>query len=239
MKGFETIKGYSNKLLDIAIRLLCAQFDIRNIYNLFGEHQGCVKYHFSISHTCIVSLRTMKVYERRRNSGRCFISKILEKWWQKQEKKNNKLEVLKMKTKAINLKLFHYVLVAKKKKNHPPKRYWWRLDTRYYKYYQLRHIEKICKSYQQQGEAKVAEDQQEEEEICHLYKSYDQELFKQLNKTTISKLQLKLIYDVLYVPGINQNLLSVAQLLEKGYKMVFEDKKSVNKDTKDVEVIKI
>jgi len=35
---------------------------------------------------------------------------------------------------------------------------------------------------------------------------------------------LKLIYEVLYVPEINQNLLSVGQLLEKGYKVLFEDK---------------
>jgi hypothetical protein len=35
---------------------------------------------------------------------------------------------------------------------------------------------------------------------------------------------LKLISDVLYVPEINQNLLSVGQLLEKGYKVLFEDK---------------
>jgi hypothetical protein len=34
---------------------------------------------------------------------------------------------------------------------------------------------------------------------------------------------LKLISNVLYVSEINQNLLSVGQLLEKGYKVLFED----------------
>ena len=44
---------------------------------------------------------------------------------------------------------------------------------------------------------------------------------------------MKLIFDVLYVPEINQNLLSVTLLLEKGYKVMFEDKNYVIKDTKD------
>ena len=34
----------------------------------------------------------------------------------------------------------------------------------------------------------------------------------------------KFISDVLYVPEIDQNLFSVGQLIEKGYKVVFEDK---------------
>jgi hypothetical protein len=33
----------------------------------------------------------------------------------------------------------------------------------------------------------------------------------------------KTISDVLYVPGIDQNLLSVGQLIEKGMKVVFEN----------------
>jgi len=67
--------------------------------------------------------------------------------------------------------------------------------------------------------------------------TYDHELFKELDETTISKVRigngaliavkgkgtvaieghsgLKLISDVLYVPEINQNLLSVTQLQEK------------------------
>jgi len=32
----------------------------------------------------------------------------------------------------------------------------------------------------------------------------------------------KIIYDVLYVPEIDQNLLSVGQLLEKGYVVMFK-----------------
>ena len=76
--------------------------------------------------------------------------------------------------------------------------------------------------------------------------TYDQDLFKDLNTTYISKVRignrayisikgkgtiaidgypsLKLISDVLLVPKIEQNLLSVGQLMEKGYKLSFEDK---------------
>lgn len=32
----------------------------------------------------------------------------------------------------------------------------------------------------------------------------------------------KLMHDVLYVPGLTQNLLSVGQLMKKGYKMIFD-----------------
>ncbi|CAL5347060.1 unnamed protein product [Camellia sinensis] len=91
--------------------------------------------------------------------------------------------------------------------------------------------------------------------------TYDRELFRELDKTAISKVRigngahiavkgkgtvaiegctgLKLISDVLYVPEINQNLLSVTQLLEKGYKVLFKDKNCVIKDTKGIEVFKV
>ena len=49
----------------------------------------------------------------------------------------------------------------------------------------------------------------------------------------------KLISDVLYVPEINQNLLSVSQLLEKGYKVLFEDKSCVIKDVEGIKIFKV
>jgi hypothetical protein len=91
--------------------------------------------------------------------------------------------------------------------------------------------------------------------------TYDKELFKRLDRTAISKVRigngaylavkgkgtvaikgntsLKLISDVLYVPEINQNLLSVGQLLEKGYKVLFEDKFCLITDAQNKEVFKI
>ena len=91
--------------------------------------------------------------------------------------------------------------------------------------------------------------------------TYDRELFRELDKTAIFKVRigngahiavkgkgtvaieshtgLKLISYVLYVPEINQNLLSVTQLLEKGYKVLFEDKNCVIKDTEGREMFRV
>jgi len=96
---------------------------------------------------------------------------------------------------------------------------------------------------------------------CTSHMTYDQELFKKLDRIAISKVRigneaylavkgkgtvaikgntgLKLIYDVLYVPEINQNLLSVDQLLEKGYKVLFEDKFCLITDAQKREVFKV
>ena len=48
---------------------------------------------------------------------------------------------------------------------------------------------------------------------------------------------IKLIPDVLYVPEIDQNLLSVGQLLEKNYYLVFKDKKCVVYDSAGSELV--
>ena len=91
--------------------------------------------------------------------------------------------------------------------------------------------------------------------------TYDEELFKELDKTTISKVKIgngkcisvkgkgtiaiesysgtKIITDVLYVLDINQNLLSVGQLLEKGYKVLFEDKMCLIQDAKWHDLFKV
>ena len=91
--------------------------------------------------------------------------------------------------------------------------------------------------------------------------TYDQELFKDLDATYNTNVRigngekiamkgkrtiviegctgLKLIPDVLYVPEINQNLLSVGQLLEKGYKVLFEDKSCMNKDSDNKELFRV
>ena len=93
---------------------------------------------------------------------------------------------------------------------------------------------------------------------CTNHMTYDQGLFKELDKTVISKVRigngaylavkgkgtvaieghigLKLISNVLYVLEINQNLLSVGQLLEKGYKVLFEDNQCMIADAQGREV---
>ncbi|CAL5401670.1 unnamed protein product [Camellia sinensis] len=167
------------------------------------------------------------------------------------------------------------------KTNHPQSKCWWRPDIKCRKCNLLGHIEKVCRSKQQQeGEAKMV-DQQEEEHLfvpscyasessnehwlvesgCTNHMTYDKELFRELDRTKISKVKVgngefievrckgivaiesvlgtKLITDVLYVPRIDQNLLGVGQLLEKGYKLLFEDKKCMIRDADGREVCTI
>jgi len=47
----------------------------------------------------------------------------------------------------------------------------------------------------------------------------------------------KLISNVLYVPEIDQNMLSVGQLVKKGYKVLFENKSF--KDACDKDILKV
>ena len=96
---------------------------------------------------------------------------------------------------------------------------------------------------------------------CTNHMTHDGKLFKELDRNIISKVKIgngthlkvegkgtvaiethsgfKLISDVLYVPEINQNLLSVSQLLDKGYKVLFEDKSCVIEDAEGIEVFNI
>ena len=96
---------------------------------------------------------------------------------------------------------------------------------------------------------------------CTNHLTYEQGLFRELNKIIISEVRignreyisargkrtvaieslssLKLIPDALFVPNIDQNLLSVGQLLEKGFKVLFEDKFYMIKDANGKNVFKI
>jgi len=83
--------------------------------------------------------------------------------------------------------------------------------------------------------------------------TYDNKSFKELKPSQISKVKIghesqisvkgigtivvathsgtKTITDVLYVSDIDQNLLSVGQLLQKGFEVFFEDNHCLIKDT--------
>nr|KYP72493.1 Retrovirus-related Pol polyprotein from transposon TNT 1-94 [Cajanus cajan] len=168
------------------------------------------------------------------------------------------------------------------KRNHPHFRCWRRPNIRYNKCNQLGHIAKFCNNKRKsQTEAQVADQQEEEEQLfaatcfatnnnceswlidsgCTHHMTYDEELFKELDRTIVSKVRIgnadriavkgkgtiaienclgtKIITDVLFVPEINQNLLSVGQLLEKGYKILFEDKMCLIKDASGHDLFKV
>jgi len=81
---------------------------------------------------------------------------------------------------------------------------------------------------------------------CTNHKTYEKILFNELKPTKIFIIRIgngdkvlvegkgtvviktslgnKVVSDVLYVPDIDQNMLSIYQLVEKGYKVSFEDK---------------
>jgi len=96
---------------------------------------------------------------------------------------------------------------------------------------------------------------------CTHHMTHDKDMFVKLDKTYSSKVKIgngdyievkgigdiaidvdsdtKIFSDVLYVPEINQNLLSVGQLLEKGYVVVFKDKTCEVFDTTDIKLMSI
>ena len=96
---------------------------------------------------------------------------------------------------------------------------------------------------------------------CTNHMTHDQEFFKELDRSKTSRVRIgngvfittegkgtvaiescqgtKLIYDVLYVSEIDQNLLSVGQLLEKGFKLNFEENHCSIKDANNKEMFSI
>ena len=98
--------------------------------------------------------------------------------------------------------------------------------------------------------------------MCHFaFTTYDKELFKEFISTEISKVRIgngqhitvkgkgtiaiesclgtKLISDVLDVTEINQNLLSVGQLIEKDFKEYFEYMYCLIRDAYGQEIFKV
>ncbi|RVW82656.1 Retrovirus-related Pol polyprotein from transposon RE1 [Vitis vinifera] len=141
-----------------------------------------------------------------------------------------------------------------KKTNHPQQKCWWRPDVK------CNNVEEqlfsaTCFANGSTFESWLVDSG------CTNHMTYDQDLFREIDRTTISKVRigngeyipvkgkgtvaiesltgLKLISDVLFVPDIDQNLLSVGQLVEKGFKVCFEDKNCIIKDTEGREVFNI
>ena len=96
---------------------------------------------------------------------------------------------------------------------------------------------------------------------CTNHMTNNKELFRDLRQTNITKVRIgngdyisvkgkgtieiascsgiKLIPDVLFVPEIDQNLLSVGQLIEKGFKVAFEEKYCLIKDAAGQDIFKV
>ena len=96
---------------------------------------------------------------------------------------------------------------------------------------------------------------------CTNHMTFDRDLFKDLDTSINSKVRIgngeyiavkgkgtvaikslsgtKILKDVLYVPEINQNLLSVGQMLERGFRVFFEDNKCLIKDTTGEELFQV
>nr|CAN70970.1 hypothetical protein VITISV_009201 [Vitis vinifera] len=129
------------------------------------------------------------------------------------------------------------------KKGHPPFRCWRRPDAKYSKCNKLGHEVVICKHKNKIQEADA------------------QALFKDLKPTTIRNVRIgngdhipvkengtiaistnistNTISDVLFIPDIDQNSLSVDQLIEKGFKVSFENKHCLIHDANGQEVFKV
>ncbi|RDX89297.1 hypothetical protein CR513_28992, partial [Mucuna pruriens] len=96
---------------------------------------------------------------------------------------------------------------------------------------------------------------------CTNHMTFDSDLFKELDISIVSKVKIrngehiavkgkdtvtiesisstKLIKDVLFVPNISQILLSVGQLIQKGFKVIFESDQCLIKDVDDNKVFKV
>jgi len=96
---------------------------------------------------------------------------------------------------------------------------------------------------------------------CTNHMTHHEEIFRDLDRSAISKVRIdngdylpakgkgtvaikscsgtKLISDVLYVLELDQNLLSVGQLLENCFKLTFEDKKCVIFDPKGQQICQV
>ncbi|OMO51785.1 Integrase, catalytic core [Corchorus capsularis] len=137
-----------------------------------------------------------------------------------------------------------------KRPNHAEKDCWFNPDSTCSKCNQNGHMEKVCKNKQQQHKrAQVAEDDENHEEQINVDLSYNSKVrigngeyleVKGKGDIVVSTPKgNKVISDVLYVLEIDVNLISVGQLLERGYKVVFSDNACTISDSTGVELMNV
>lgn len=163
MKELETIKEYSDRLLDNVnkVRLLSTDFsDSRIVQKIlvtvpekFEATISSLENSRDVSSITLAELlNALQAQEQRRLMRQ---EGYMEGVFQAVSQ-NNMYKIGKQSNinNSSNNTTFPSCLYCKKS-NRPQKRCWWRPDIKCHKCGQLGHIERICKSQQQQGEAKT------------------------------------------------------------------------------------
>ncbi|XP_052189904.1 uncharacterized protein LOC127799722 [Diospyros lotus] len=259
MKESETIQEYSNKLLEIAnkLRLLGGEFaDMRLVQKFlvsvperFETTISALENTKDLSKLTLVELLSAFQAQEQRRSMRqegTIEGALYVKSQQKQSdkgKKQGKKEFDAANGKASSSGKKEYPPCQYcGKKGHPPYRCWKRPNVQCHKCKQLGHIAKFCKNKSQQVvEAKVADQQQEKQLfVAASFATRSPDEIKGEGTIAIdTSAGTKMISNVLYVPDVSHNLLSVGQLLEKGFKVLFEDKMCLILDAKGQKLFRV
>ncbi|WVY89496.1 hypothetical protein V8G54_035010 [Vigna mungo] len=246
MNESETIKEYSNTLLGIAnkIKLLGSDFadsrivrenpcdsakNVRSVYCLIGEYKESVQDYFGRGVTRFASPRTL-MSEDRVVEGALRVKH--------HEVRTNKKKIFKRFQPASSENgVFNQKQAVICKANVQQEA---EGDAQNAQENEDQLFATACFSSSNSNESWLIDSG------CTNHMTYDKELFKCLDMTEVKWVRIgngeqlpvkgkgsiaitthigtKTLSDVLYVPKINQNLLSVGPLLEKGFKVIFEDK---------------
>lgn len=299
MKESETIKEYSDRLLDIAnkVRLLGTKFlDSRIVEKILVTVPE--RYEASITTlentkdlskiTLAELLHALKSQEQRRlmREEHVIEEALTAKHKEKVERETEAASFEssannQSRRKGSNVKKSYPPCQHCGKMGHPPFKCWRRPDAKCSKCNQLGHEAVICRSNSEKHREAHVADQDEEDQMfaasCHSaaisseswlidsgctnHMSSDITLFKNLKPSKVTKVRIgngdyipakgsgtiaitttsgtKTISDVLYVPEIDQNLLSVGQLLEKGFKISFENFHCLIYDSTGKEMLRV
>ncbi|RVW25364.1 hypothetical protein CK203_108181 [Vitis vinifera] len=197
MRESDVVKDYAAQLLSIAdkVRLLGKEFSNEKIVQ---------KILLDRIITFLGGCGTKKTHETRRYYRRSISSKNAEKCRHKNGKMNNNKPCSNNQKNGVFPPCPHC-----KKTNHSPQKCWWRPDVKCNKCGKQGHVERICKN-QQQEETSAAVDYCQEEQLfaatcfankstseswlvdsgCTNHMTNNQDLFRELDRTTISKVRI-------------------------------------------------
>ncbi|RVW87520.1 hypothetical protein CK203_036356 [Vitis vinifera] len=227
----DAVKDYAAQLLSIAdkVRLLGKEFSNEKIVQ---------KILLDRIITFLGGCGTKKTHETRRYCRRSISSKNAEKCRHKNGKVNNKKSCGKNQKNGV----FSTLSSLQEDKSFSTK-CWWRPDVKCNKCGKQGNVERICKN-QQQEETSAAVDYCQEEQLfaatcfankstskswlvdsgCTNHMTNNQDLFRELDRTTMFQ---------------SQNWKCVGQLVEKEFKVYFEDRNCIIKDAEGKEVFNI